>query len=386
MTDLSDREIVLGKLAARLVPVLVMIAATLPVMELLTLLGGVDPDALLKAFIVTLAVAVLGCCLALVFSIRVRKTHKALLATYAVWGLWLLGAPMLNQLSRAIGLSQRVRALYVDPFWLAFALTGGLGRWAGLTISASSAEPWESLLCWLCTRSGRCDGCARETSRRKRGLGPGGARQVTRRPRSWCPAGSTGRDRALISIRCCGASGIATGHRHGRDRCDGLLCAGIDLQYFSDWRRPTPMAPWVNALQVSIGLLFLSVTAATSLAEERARGSLDVLMTTPMETAEIVIGKWLGTCRLVPPLAILPPLVVVGIAKPGIGWPMAIVTVAFILAAGATVASLGLAMATWCPRLGRAVGLTVSLYLLAAVGWCLAIAAITHGPSPVRRS
>jgi hypothetical protein len=47
VTDLSDREIVLGKLAARLVPVLVMIAATLPVMALLTLLGGVDPDALL---------------------------------------------------------------------------------------------------------------------------------------------------------------------------------------------------------------------------------------------------------------------------------------------------------------------------------------------------
>ena len=98
-----------------------MIAATLPVMELLTLLGGVDPDALLKAFVVTLGVAVLGCCLALVFSIRVRKTHEALLATYAVWGLWLLGTPMLNQISRATGLSVRVLPLNVDPFWLAFA-------------------------------------------------------------------------------------------------------------------------------------------------------------------------------------------------------------------------------------------------------------------------
>ena len=29
-----------------------------------------------------------------------------------------------------------------------------------------------------------------------------------------------------------------------------------------------------------------------------------------------MIGKWLGTYRLVPPLAILPSLVVVGIAKP----------------------------------------------------------------------
>jgi ABC-type transport system involved in multi-copper enzyme maturation permease subunit len=120
------------------------------------------------------------------------------------------------------------------------------------------------------------------------------------------------------------------------------------------------------------------------LAEERARGSLDVLMTTPMETAEIVIGKWLGTCRLVPPLAILPPLVVLGTAKPGIGWPMAIVTFVFILSAGASVASLGLAMATWCPRLGRAVGLTVSLYLLATVGWCCGVAAVIRTPAADR--
>ena len=43
MTDLTNREIVVGKLAARLAPILSLIACTLPVLELLTLLGGVDP-------------------------------------------------------------------------------------------------------------------------------------------------------------------------------------------------------------------------------------------------------------------------------------------------------------------------------------------------------
>ena len=105
VTDLTDREIVLGKLAARLTPVMVLVAATLPVMELLSLLGGVDPDALVKAFVVTVGVGVLGCCLALVFSIWIRRTHEALLATYAVWGLWLLARPMLNEISRASGLT-----------------------------------------------------------------------------------------------------------------------------------------------------------------------------------------------------------------------------------------------------------------------------------------
>src|SRR5262245_56351891 len=120
-TDLSDREIVLGKLAARLTPILILVAATLPVLELLTLLGGVDPDALLGAFVVTLGVAVLGCSLALVFSIRVRRTHEALLATYAVWGFWLLGTPMLQQISRSTGLPLDWPAPSLDPFQLAFA-------------------------------------------------------------------------------------------------------------------------------------------------------------------------------------------------------------------------------------------------------------------------
>ena len=50
----------------------------------------------------------------------------------------------------------------------------------------------------------------------------------------------------------------------------------------------------INGLQVSAGLLLLSVSAATSLAEERQRGSLDVLLATPLSTRSIVLGKWWG--------------------------------------------------------------------------------------------
>jgi ABC-type transport system involved in multi-copper enzyme maturation permease subunit len=142
------------------------------------------------------------------------------------------------------------------------------------------------------------------------------------------------------------------------------------------------LPPWVNALQVSIGLLLVSVVAATSLDEERVRGSLDVLMTTPMETQEIVIGKWLGTYRLVPPLAILPVLVVLAVARSGDNrWWGAVVMAAFVLASGAAITSLGLAMATWCPRPGRALGLTVSVYLLVTVGWMFAASTLRGGPT-----
>ncbi len=138
---------------------------------------------------------------------------------------------------------------------------------------------------------------------------------------------------------------------------------------------------WVNGLHISVGLLCVGVLAATSLAEERARGSVDLLLTTPLENWRIVLGKWLGAFRLVPPLAILPVFVAFGAGKPGGERELAaLLMAAFVLASGAAVTSLGLAMATWCSRLGRAVALTVSLYLLVTVGWIFAVVASYADP------
>ena len=74
--------------------------------------------------------------------------------------------------------------------------------------------------------------------------------------------------------------------------------------------RRSRLGVFVNGFQVAIGLLLLSVTAATSLAEERVRGSLDLLMSTSLSTREIVLGKWWGVYRAVPLLAILPTFVI----------------------------------------------------------------------------
>ena len=129
------------------------------------------------------------------------------------------------------------------------------------------------------------------------------------------------------------------------------------------------IAARVNAWEVSIGLLLLSVSAATSLAEERDRGSLDVIMTTPLETREIVWGKWWGTFAMVPRLAILPIWVSAGAAMVTDGGIGLVLMIGLILAYAAAITSLGLAVATWIPRLGRAITVSVLSYLLVAAGW-----------------
>jgi ABC-type transport system involved in multi-copper enzyme maturation permease subunit len=394
VTDLTDREIVLGKLAARITPVLALVAATLPFMELLTLLGGVDPDALLGAFLVTLGVAALGCSLALVFSIRARRTHEAVMGTYAAWGLWLLATPMIDQINRVIGPYIPTPPPMADPFVLAFSpywRPSSVGRADFLGFLAVTWGISAVLVLFAVLTMRRT--CTREADGRP-----------VRRPR---PVAAVVTFTADLASRSFGWPAL----RRILERSGPSM--DFNPVFWREWHRNRPprwarvvvaafvavaltfsvmsifagtnqgLRPWVNALQVSTGLLFLSVVAATSLAEERVRGSLDVLMTTPLETREIVIGKWLGTFRLVPPLAILPVFVLLGsLGNRFDRWPSAMLMAMFVLAAGAAVTSLGLAMATWCGRLGRAVGLTVSVYLLVTVGWMFAVLAISnHGVS-----
>ena len=58
-TDLSDAEIVLGKLGVRLVPVVGLVACALLVLAICVLLGGVDLLALAGAFLITVCLGIL---------------------------------------------------------------------------------------------------------------------------------------------------------------------------------------------------------------------------------------------------------------------------------------------------------------------------------------
>src|SRR6185437_14825982 len=130
------------------------------------------------------------------------------------------------------------------------------------------------------------------------------------------------------------------------------------------------MGAVINGMQVSAGLLLLSVSAVTSLAEERQRGSLDVLLATPLSTRSIVLGKWWGAFRVVPPLTVLPVLIAAALATHTEFALAPVLIGALVVAYGAAITSLGLALATWLPRMDRAIGLTAGLYvfvLIAAV-------------------
>ena len=121
-TDLSDSEIVLGKLFSRLAPILALLACALPVVSLAALLGGIDGAALVGLFAVSAAVAVLGCALALSISVEVVKTDEVVMAVLAFTTCWLLSLPLWGGMARVYGLPPPPEWFYAtNPFVLVYA-------------------------------------------------------------------------------------------------------------------------------------------------------------------------------------------------------------------------------------------------------------------------
>ncbi len=399
VTDLSDAEIVVGKLTANLLPVLGLVASAVPVLALAALLGGIIPEALVTLTAVSLALALFGCALALAVSTRVSKTNEVLMIVLLVWILWNLG----------LFLWASFRTSYPPPRWLLklnpFVLAWGPYAWPNwvgfwdVVIFLGVMSAASLLMVVDAVRKLRSE--PRIANRRERsrwGWTSNLTRLIPRRKsptldanpvlwREWHrerPSKLTRFVWGVYWVCAIGATAYAAAVIIGNSR-------------YNDEAVET-----VSGIQITVGLLLVSLAAPTALSEERTRGSLDVLLTTPLSTPSIVWGKWWGAYRMVPVLALLPVFgaAVVALVAPleipdsrviwamtptgpvatqqgastyPLGLPSRLLTVFFpaamVLAQGAVCTSLGLALATWFKRPGRAAAASVSIYVLFAFGW-----------------
>ncbi len=141
-TDLSDAEIVLGKLAARVLPVIALVSCSLPVLAISTFLGGIDLFATTVAFAVILAVAVFGCTLAMALSVWARKPHEVIMAVFMAWALLLLAPPIGRGIASSMGFYGPFAWLMLaNPFYLACRPTLAPERWPGRNTRSSSPRP-----------------------------------------------------------------------------------------------------------------------------------------------------------------------------------------------------------------------------------------------------
>ncbi|MFO0810386.1 MAG: ABC transporter permease subunit [Gemmataceae bacterium] len=366
VTDLSDSEVVLGKLASRLAPVAGLIVVSLPVLMIASLLGGLNPEAVVAAYIVMAGTGLAGCALALLLSVWGRKPHEVLLVTYLVEVAWLM--------AYAVWLAADVEVFHtghaadwlknLNPYILIYApyaQARGV-EWSDYGLFAAAAV----LVAVVCTLLAVV---TVRTCTLREGAVTAKPRRVTRKPRDVL---LLDRDPVLWYER----------HRHRPSRwtriawrCFTFAAVGgsvLTVVALVRGHRVDGMATVVNLLQAPIGVLFVLVGAVTALADERIRGGLDVLLTTPVSSAAIVRAKWRAAVRPVPWLTALPAAICVATAlyqRSAEAWILAMVVMCLSLAYGLFAASFGLLVATVVPRVGRAIGVAVGVFAVQCLGW-----------------
>ena len=87
---LSSTEIVLGKLSARMVHVGTFVALGIPVVCLLALYGGLNPENVYYVYLGTLTMVIFSSGLSILVSIMARRPRDAILAAFGLEALWLL--------------------------------------------------------------------------------------------------------------------------------------------------------------------------------------------------------------------------------------------------------------------------------------------------------
>ncbi|MCS6849750.1 MAG: ABC transporter permease [Gemmataceae bacterium] len=268
VTDLSDSEIVLGKLFGSILPSAMLLLAAVPLMLAVTLLGGVGPAQVAQTTVATttaaLATAALGC--------RVALWRDRTLPALA---LTVMGVLLYVGVARALD-----APLALDPYQvLRLGIEGppGMAVWTPVGSFAVAMLGLGTLLTISGVRRLRVSSHAgrrqpegpREpplaASIRRR------ARPVWDNPILWREVCTRGYGRRPILAK------LAYG---------GALALAIALG-----SRAQPAAAWTLVPVTILSLLLVAAQAVSAVAVERDSGALDVLLATDVTPGEFIFGK-----------------------------------------------------------------------------------------------
>jgi ABC-type transport system involved in multi-copper enzyme maturation permease subunit len=289
VSRISDGELVLGKLAASLVRVMLLLAAAVPMFAIAGLFGGVTPGQLARLFAVTAAAALAAASVATAVAFWKDTTFQALAITMFALVAWVAGGELAAARGgAAAGASiSPARAVFaaLDPAG-AKSLAPFLGVSAGI-LAVTSAVAVANVRRW------NVAGESRQRVSTPAGRVRQPAREVWANPILWREIRTRAYGRAILVVRlawlllfAAAVAGVVQEARGARP--DGLAIA-------------VAVVPMALASLVAVAAL-----AVTSVTTERDRGALDLLLVSDLEPAEFVWGKIGGVLVVAREIVILP--------------------------------------------------------------------------------
>jgi ABC-type transport system involved in multi-copper enzyme maturation permease subunit len=327
-TDLRNREIILSKLLARLANLALLVLAGLPVLSMTQFLGGVDPDLVVSGYAATGLTMAGVAGVSILTSVYARKARDAIVLTYLVvvaylclsgLSLYLLRNPGIANWGLTFGSASFTVQTLVEGFNAGNLIVAWYKLGMGVTMGQRLADllpgllrdyaVFHGLLAVACTawaiarlrlvalkqHEGKAKTKPRDAQlwpRPRVGLRPMMWKEVFAEPglrlnwfgriivgllvlASFVPVVFIGHWFFAATSRWSGASGI--------DSWENLALA------MNVWVRV------VGTLVACLLLLAVAVRAAGTVSGERDRQTFDSLLTTPLDSTDILSAKWLGS-------------------------------------------------------------------------------------------
>ena len=327
LTDMRDYEIVLGKLIGALLPILILLFVSAPVLSMLLLLGGISPEQVFQAVLVLFASAVAAGSLGGLVALWREKTYQALALSVLFLVLYVCIAQGVTSVGPLIasGVDWASAQAWLDPFiamqsvlepptdgwqglapaygflvvmFVLCAALNGVGIWK-LRKWNPSGEPIMQREGSSTTEDPESDESIAAEKRAKAHAAPGDIRQVWPNPILWREIRTLAYGRRPLLVKF----------------AFGIVLALILYFAVSELNRPGGRPSFAAAYGLVpvavLSLLLVAAQAVTSITSERDGGALDVLLVTDVSPREFVFGKLFGVLYNTKEY-IIPPLLLAG--------------------------------------------------------------------------
>jgi len=298
ITDMRDREIVLGKIFGSLLPIVFLLAGSLPLLSSLLLLGGVAPFQVIEAMAILASTALAAGSLGGLVALWREKTFPALALTTLFLVLF-LGLTQSIAFIQGINPQQALQLRFMlDPFmalqsvldplsYSGFVIRPAYSFSLVMVMVAVVLNGWGMFMLrkWnpsgepIMQREAPGDAGAEEKDRASAHAAPGPTRNDHGNHTLWREIFTRAYGRRPLMIKLAYALALA------------LICIAA--------LRPILMGEENTAFFASYGLLpvgvlsllLVAAQAATSITYERDTGALDLLLVTDLTPQEFIFGK-----------------------------------------------------------------------------------------------